>query len=212
MSPVQNLIKVFKTKRRRIKRNLHTASLWYQEPDFIFIHINKTGGSSVEAALNLPFEHLSAVEKINAVGIEKWQSKFTFAFIRNPFDKVCSHYRYRVKTNQTNLKNNPITFSSWVKKTYGDKDPFYFDKPKMFMPQVDWLCDEKGEIMVDQIYRFETLDDDFETLCKKFSLAAKLPHLKATKKVDYQSYYSTETKQIIKRYFAQDLDQFNYRF
>jgi hypothetical protein len=212
MNPGKSLAKAFKVKRRLFKRKLHTFPLWYKEPGYIFIHINKTGGSSIEKALNLPFEHLTALEKINDVGLEKWQNKFSFAFVRNPFDKVYSHYRYRVKTNQTHLKNKPLTFSDWVKKSYGDKDPFYFDQPKMFMPQVNWLCDEKGQLLVDQVYRFETLNEDFDQLCQKFSLTKELPHLKASKKVNYQSFYDEESQQIIEQHFAQDLKLFNYRF
>ncbi len=212
MKPAKKIIKTFKAKRRWVKRKIHTFPLWYQEPDYIFIHINKTGGSSVEKALNLPFEHLTAMEKINEVGLDKWQSKFTFAFIRNPFDKVCSHYRYRVKTNQTNLKVKPMSFSNWVKKTYRDQDTYYFDNPKMFMPQVKWLCDNSGAMLVDQVYRFETLHEDFGSLCDKFSLTASLPHLKASKSVDYRGFYDHETREIIAHCFAQDLALFDYRF
>ena len=212
MSTVRTLIKSVKAKRRWLKRKTHTFPLWYKEPDYIFIHINKTGGSSVEKALNLPFEHVTAEEKIKEVGLKKWQSKFTFAFVRNPFDKVCSHYRYRVKTNQTNLQDKPVTFADWVKLTYRDQDSFYFDNPKMFMPQAKWLGDKNGDLLIDQVYRFETLHEDFDTICKKFSLAASLPHLKPTQKVDYQSYYDRQTIEIIEQCFAQDLALFNYSF
>ncbi len=212
MSALKALKTQFKTKRRWIKRKVHTFPLWYQEPDFIFIHINKTGGSSIEKALKLPFEHLTAKEKIAEVGLDKWQDKFTFAFVRNPFDKVCSHYRYRVKTNQTNLKNKPLTFAQWVHLSYGKQDPYYHDNPKMFMPQLDWLTDENDRLLVDEIYRFENLHEGFKTITEKFNLAASLPHLKASKKVSYQTYYDEPTRAIVERHFAKDLKAFDYRF
>ncbi len=213
MNRFNQLKQGFKSKRRLLKRKIHTFPLWYQEPDFIFIHINKTGGSSIEKALKLPFEHLTAVEKINEVGIEKWQQKFTFAFVRNPFDKVCSHYRYRVKTNQTQLKNKPLGFAEWVRLSYGEQDPFYCDKPKMFMPQTQWLCDSNGQLLVNQVYKFEHLNDDFAKFCKKLNIVgAQLPHLKASKSVDYKTFYDEETKDIVEQCFASDLKKFTYKF
>lgn len=212
MKSYQSLKQGFKSKRRWLKRKWHTCPLWYDEPDYIFIHINKTGGSSVEKALKLPFEHLTASEKKQQVGPQKWQQKFTFAFVRNPFDKVCSHYRYRVKTNQTKLQDKPLTFAEWVRISYGEQDPYYYDKPKMFAPQTEWLCDESKQLMVDQIYHFESLQTDFEQLCEKFQLDAQLPHLKASKKVSYQSFYDEPTRQIIAKHFEDDLNLFGYQF
>ncbi|MCX7553346.1 sulfotransferase family 2 domain-containing protein [Marinicella sp. S1101] len=212
MNWAKRALRTLKQGRRKLKRKSHTLPLWYDEPDFIFIHINKTAGSSVEKALNLPFEHLTAQEKQAEVGMQKWQDKFTFSFVRNPFDKVCSHYRYRVKTNQTQLKDKPLSFSDWVALSYGEKKPFYYDQPRMFMPQTDWLCDEQGQIMVDAVYHFESLQEDFQTIKKKFGLSADLPHLKPTKPVSYQTFYDNRAKQIIEQHFAADLDAFGYEF
>lgn len=212
MGAFQSLKRQFKTKRRWLKRRWHTLPLWYNEPDFIFIHINKTGGSSIEKALNLPFEHLTAQEKKAEVGAEKWQEKFTFAVVRNPFDKVCSHYRFRVKTNQTQLQQNPIDFKEWVHKCYVERDPYYHDQAKMFMPQMDWLCDDSGQLMVDQVYHFESLAEDFQALCEKFQLDASLPHLKSSGRVDYRSYYDAPTRDVVAKSFAKDLEAFHYRF
>ena len=212
MAVYQTLKKGFKQRRRWLKRRLHTCPLWYQEPDFIFIHINKTGGSSIEKALNLPFEHLTAMEKRAEVGADKWEQKFTFAFVRNPFDKVCSHYRYRVKTNQTNLKDRGLSFSQWVNETYGRQNPDYYDNPKMFMPQSQWLTDEGGHLLVDEVYRFERLSDDFRQVTERFKLNTSLPHLKASKKTDYQQWYDEATKQTVADWFAEDLRRFGYCF
>jgi len=210
---MDNLKKTFKKKRRFLKRKIHTFPLWYQEPEYIFIHINKTGGSSIEKALNLPFEHLTAMEKIQEVGIEKWQKKFTFAFIRNPFDKVCSHYRYRVKTNQTQLKTNPLSFSEWVRLSYAEHDPYYYDNPKMFMPQTKWLCDTEGKLLVNKVYQFNNLHAEFSKFCKTFNIVdAQLPHLKASSSVDYRTFYDRSSKAIVERCFASDLKLFNYKF
>lgn len=212
MTTAKQLKKKIKSKRRWLKRKVHTFPLWYKEPEFIFIHINKTGGSSVEKALKLPFEHLTALEKMNEVGAEKWAQKFTFSFVRNPFDKVYSHYRYRVKTNQTKLQQKPLSFANWVRLSYGEQDPYYYDNPKMFMPQSQWLSDNDGTILVDKVYRFETLAADFNAFSQAFNLHVTLPHLKASKKVNYATFYDADTRAIVEHRFKQDLLAFDYKF
>ena len=84
---------------KRLKQNLRLQKQKYLQK-FVFIHINKTAGSSIEKALKLRFEHKTALEKRAEIGPELFAEKFVFAFVRNPWDKVVSHYHYRVRTNQ----------------------------------------------------------------------------------------------------------------
>lgn len=181
--------------------------------NFVFVHINKTGGSSVERALRLPFRHDTALEIRRQIGERRWAKRFSFTIVRNPWDKVVSHYHYRVQTDQTGLKAEPIGFEEWVKRAYGDRDPRYHDTPKMFMPQSEWVSDEEGRIIVDFIGRFENLAADFRTICERIGRRAELPHLKKSRQGrDYRGAYSDETAEIVGRYFAKDLENFGYGF
>ncbi len=179
---------------------------------FVFIHINKTGGSSIEKALHLRFEHKTVLEKIEELGTDQWKRRLTFTVIRNPWDKVVSHYCFRVKTNQTNLAANTIPFTEWVKLAYGHNDPFYYDEPRMFMPQFRWITDTEGGILVDFICRFEYLEEDFRKICKKINKNVRLSHLKSSDRGNYENYYDSETKEIIKEWFSEDIDRFGYHF
>lgn len=179
---------------------------------FVFIHINKTGGSSIEKALNLPFEHKTAKEKIDELGQDLWLKKISFSVIRNPWDKVVSHYHYRVKTNQTGMGDKHIDFNSWVKLSYGEKDIRYYDQPKMFMPQVEWLKNSDGQVCVMKILRFESIESDFNNLMKELGLKASLPHLKKTDHRNYVDYYDNESRKIVKEVFAEDIEFFGYLF
>ena len=180
--------------------------------DVIFVHINKTGGTSIEQALGLRFQHKTALELRAELGRRNWKRQFSFAFVRNPWDKVASHYRYRVKTNQTDLGTHTIPFDEWVRLAYGEQNPRYYDQPKMFMPQVDWISDEKGEIMVDFVGRFERLNEDFATVCAALKREASLPHLKETTRADYRRLYTPEAAEIVGRCFSKDIAQFGYTF
>ena len=179
---------------------------------YVFIHINKTGGSSIERALGITQDHSTALEKHRQLGARVWERKFVFAIVRNPWDKVVSHYHYRVKTNQTGLGDNPISFRDWVLRCYRDQDPQYYDQPRMFMPQWHWLIDEQGQSLVDFVGRFENLDEDFATIAKRLSLGVSLGHVKPSSRGSYQSYYDDETQALIEKCFAEDIEAFGYRF
>ncbi|MEL7225551.1 MAG: sulfotransferase family 2 domain-containing protein [Cyanobacteria bacterium J06576_12] len=180
--------------------------------NFVFVHINKTGGTSVAKALNIPTIHRTALEKIDEIGRDEWNRRFTFAVVRNPWDKVVSHYYYRVQTDQTNLGQQDIEFKDWVKLAYGEKNPAYYNKPKMFMSQVNWISDESGELIVDSVCRFESLSADFQQVCDRLKIPSQLPHLKSSQRGCYQDYYDQPTKAIVEDWFRQDIEQFNYTF
>ena len=181
-------------------------------PSYVFIHINKTAGSSIEQALNLPFEHKTAAEKLAELGAYRWRRAFRFSFVRNPWDKVVSHFHYRTKTNQTMMGDGHISFREWVLRAYGERDPLYYDQPKMFMPQVDWLRDASGAIIVDYIGRYERLNSDFAAVCKRIGVDRSLPRLKSSSHAGYRDYYDEQSRACIARHFCEDIDGFDYVF
>jgi hypothetical protein len=181
--------------------------------DVVFIHINKTGGSSVEKALGLGFAHLTALQTRRLLGERRWARRFSFAVVRNPWDKISSHYHYRVQTNQTRLKADAISFSDWVKRAYGDRDPKYYDKPLMFAPQVEWLSDEQGNIIVGHIMRFERLQPDFDEVCRIMQREpVTLPRLKPSVRGPYQEDYDDEAREVVAERFERDIETFGYSF
>jgi len=181
---------------------------------FIFIHINKTAGTSIGNAIGLPIKHhQTAREVIAKIGRDKWNEAYKFTLVRNPWDKVVSHYEYRRKRNKTGLASNEIPFPEWVRKTYGpDKDPLFYNNPKAFQPQVEWLKDDKGEISIDFIGKFESIDEDFRQIRNAIGVDADLPHLNASKRPGYQHYYDDETRKIVEQWFHEDIERFGYRF
>ncbi|HFD80723.1 MAG TPA: hypothetical protein ENK05_10090 [Gammaproteobacteria bacterium] len=180
---------------------------------FIFIHINKTGGSSVALALGIPLQmHATADEVRQQISPAQWREAFKFAYVRNPWDKVVSHYHYRVQTNQTGLAAGGLDFNQWVRLAYGEKDPRYYDKPRFFMPQKDWVSDRSGRIIVDFVGRFERLQEDFRVVCKTLGIEKTLPHIRKSSHGHYRDYYAEDTREIIGQWFRDDIDAFGYEF
>lgn len=180
--------------------------------DFVFIHINKTGGSSIETALGLRQNHKTALEKRARLGEEEWERRFRFTIVRNPWDKVVSHYHFRVMTNQTGLGDHPIGFNEWVRRAYRDHEPQYWNKPKNFMPQWNWISDENGKLIINFIGRFENLADDFQYICQKINRQVELPHVKKSGRGHYREYYDEESVEIVRACFKIDIENLGYSF
>jgi hypothetical protein len=179
----------------------------------LFVHINKTGGTSLTEALGLRKQHRTASEFVGEMGQKAWESHFTFSVVRNPWDKVVSHYAYRVRTNQTGLGDGTTTFGEWVREAYGRRNPQFYDKPKFFMPQVSWITGEDGRILVSFVGRFERLQADFDTLCATVGRTSRpLPHLNRSERGEYRSYYDDETRDIVAEWFRSDVEAFGYTF
>ena len=200
------LYKILRLKPSPLRRGRHRS--------FIFVHINKTAGTSIGKAIGLPVkDHLTAREIIARIGRDKGDTAYKFTFVRNPWDKVVSHYEYRRKKNKTQLATRNIAFKDWVKMTYGEvKDPAFYDNPKSFQPQVEWLKDDEDRISIDYSGKFESINEDFNHVKQVIGIDAELPHLNASKRVDYRSYYDDETREIVARWFHEDISYFGYRF
>ena len=179
--------------------------------NFVFVHINKTGGMSIEKALGFTEkQHFTAIESLQMIGAKKWEKVFKFSIVRNPWDKVVSQYFHRLKTNQIGLGDYRIDFKEWVKLTYGEQNPKYYDDPKYFMPQLNWLTDNNGKLMVDFIGRFENLENDFRFICNKIGVSTDLPLINKSEHKEFQFYYDDETTEIVKRWFRKDIETFKY--
>lgn len=182
------------------------------ERDYIFIHINKTAGSSVSKLLGLDRMHLSAFAIRNMIREEYWEKKFKFAFVRNPWDRVVSQYFHRQKVNQQSIGSDNIEFNDWVKACYKDQDKAFINYNLMFIPQLDWITDMSGNIILDHIGRYENLAEEIAFLKTKLNIKNNLTHLRASNRDHYHNYYDNETKNIVGDYFLKDVDAFDYQF
>ena len=65
---------------------------------------------------------------------------------------------------------------------------------------------------VDFIGKFESINDDFDQIKSIIGIEAELPHLNASKRAGYQSYYDDETRLIVAQWFHEDIEAFGYSF
>ena len=181
--------------------------------NYAFIHINKCGGTSIEKHLGIPITHDTAEQRIKRIGRARWNDIFTFAVVRHPYAKVVSHYKYRVKTDQTDLADSSIDLNTWIDLAYAQQNPAYFDKPLMFAPCLDWITVD-GEIVVKKVIKLEALNEEWEWVCDAIGLPYT-PLSNANKTEGHslegaRSVLNANSIKILNRHFAKDFKAFDY--
>ena len=170
----------------------------------IFVHIPKAAGRSVEMyfmnRLNLDREneahreqmllndnddpargteklsHLSAAEYVSCGHISKqdFDRYYKFSFVRNPWSRLVSEYRYRNFLSHKSFKDfvmNKLPNPGWD------------DKYRHVMSQTEMLYDNNGQLLVDFVGKFETLQQSFDRVCKQLGFAeSRLPHINSSDK------------------------------
>jgi len=181
---------------------------------FIFIHTPKTGGTSITEFFSgvgrkdpLPLEHHITYEQCLK---EKPEIKdyFSFAFVRNPWNRVVSSYHDTTILERTTEKT--LSFKEFVKQTL----PHHLSKKPEhntihYFPCYYFLGDD-----INFIGRTETIIEDFTKIQKILSLEGNLPHARnsSRKEKEYRNFYDVETKQIVEELYIKDIEEFGYEF
>ena len=171
--------------------------------NILFIHIPKTGGSSIKHLINdnvpkkFPFGH----DPLFSFKIDEINDKFKFSVVRNPYARTYSYYHHFCKEN--NLK---ITFEDFLKNI---KNGIIYKKtPMYYFPQSFYVYDSKGFFSLDKIYRYEKLyelENDFSIVLPHFNLGNY-------KKSDIKKDYTPKCINMVKKLFFIDFLNFKYRF
>jgi hypothetical protein len=209
---------------------------------FLYVHIAKTGGTSVRASLRKlqmrdpmyllqaicsRLDHLSGhriaaklprhskiIAALEMLPRDYFDSLFKFAFVRNPWDLQVSSYHH-LKRERPQLLAGQEDFESFLRWKLNLERPWQYHLDTSITLQTDYLVDLQGRKLVDFIGRYESLSDDWDTICKRIGVGRReLPHKrKATDRTrDYRSYYTDETAELVARHFARDVEMLGYRF
>jgi hypothetical protein len=187
----------------------------------IFVHVQKTGGSSIEVALRqhdpaIPEKphnarrHLGARDVRELVGAATWDASFTFGFVRNPWDRLVSWHSMCVQAPA------PNAFGRHVQDHFASFEDFVMRPDAMLarttVPQVDYLAGHDGALIVDFVGRYEALHRDYAEVGRRLGIGAALPHANRSAHRDYRDYFSASMRDVVAARFARDIERFGYAF
>ena len=175
---------------------------------FMFYHIPKTAGTSLHTVLkryavgpHVNEPHLTRAR--SHVGVEptwdkyKGSEYFSFAIVRNPYDRMFSLYNF--------LKRRRVikeTLEEFINKM--DREPSQFK-----------LLNYNGVVPLSFVGKFENLEEDFNFIADKIKIKERykdLPKLfKAVNNGNYKEQINNELKAIIDEKHHDDFINFNYK-
>ena len=208
----------------------------------MFVHIDKAAGSNIQHALRpfmktagrsklrrlpgllgplnravglyrqLEFsEHAPARRVAACLPPEVYARLYKFAFVRNPWDRLVSRHAYL-------LRKKEHAHSRTVNKLGGFQDYLKWELARGprnggMRHQADYVTGADGRLIVDFIGYFERLTEDFAAVCRRIGVPASLPPPRAqAPRQDYRSFYTEETRDLVARAYARDIELFGYSF
>jgi hypothetical protein len=196
---------------------------------FMFYHVYKVAGSSIRNSLipycskkqvllqNLNYGlttlgldlSFSPIYKFHPrlqlvkdfLGDDVFNSYYKFSFVRHPLDWQKSLYYFMIK-NQRHHQHKLIS-----KFSFEDYLKWRMDNELNLMSNI--LSDNKGNLLTDDVFKFENIDMNFQRVCKKLEIKAELPHKNIAGK-DKKVKVSDATLIEFKNAFKPDFVNFNY--
>jgi hypothetical protein len=183
----------------------------------VFVHVPKTGGSSIDSALKSAFrvpigKRIQTCREIHGLLGEKSYLKFfKFAVVRNPWDRFLSKFLW--SQQHTGSISPDRTFRWYVDHIPKIRKREMRKRYDAFSSQSEWLKDKSGEIRISKIIRFESLAAGWAEICDLIGLKrCELPHEKVTLHNHYSEYYDDHSRQVIGDLYAEDIERFGYSF
>ncbi len=197
----------------------------------IFIHVPRSGGSSIEdviwpaeerSAANLwmglirpmhnkyqtgGLQHLLARHVRDEVGGKIFARYFKFTFVRNPWDKAVSQFNYTMQARPDLREFAGISDHASFEE--------YLDRIRevshvQWERQVKFLYDQNGELLLDLVGRFESFDADARAVFDRLGIkVAAIPHVNRSVRA-VKPVYSKEARDLIAEHYADDIKVFGY--
>jgi hypothetical protein len=209
---------------RNTLRRRSVITPWNERHNAIFVHIPKTAGTSILAALGADpvFDTHAPAQIYRQCYPDLFARAQKFAFVRNPWDRFASSFHFMKSGTDWPMQQ------AWAKRHIGDLDFAAFTRrlgrdpvfrihvmaERFFWPQCFWLGRADNGPLVDELYRFEDIDAAMREICSRLGLdpPARTPHLRKVAKTDFRSLYDDEMAAIVARLYRADIALLGYDF
>jgi len=175
---------------------------------FLFLHINKTGGTSVKDFFQKPTKgrnsHTTASNIIKEIGLEKYNTYIPFTVVRNPYDRMVSAWSYK-----TSRKKCPkMSFSEYVQVS---------NSKYWVQPQIKYLS-YKETIMCskENILKLESIKKDISEFIFRHNIELDIkqyPHKNKSRRRNkpYMEYYTSKTLELVNSAYPLDFNLGGYK-
>lgn len=150
--------------------------------------------------------HISVRQLRQHLDPAAWESYFKFGFVRNPYDRYVSTCFF------LNRKNPEFanTAQAFMKRALAVPR---FRERALAKPQHLQLSDDNGEIALDAVGRYETLQQSFDEICERIGIpSTDLTRNNPSKHAAFTEYYDDELRGIVGEFYKEDLRLFGYEF
>lgn len=186
------------------------------DASWLFVHVPRTGGTS--AALALPGKRLPRMHAPMR-DLRGHGARFTFAFVRNPWDRLASWWYYVAYPTMALLRDidpdhvRGIGFKRWLLDDAEQAWFHYEDRAALpslqRRPQWWWVegCSFVG--------RSEKLVEDFRRACRAGGIEGAdtpAPRINMRVRPPYREEYDDESRAAVARWHAEDVARWGYRF
>lgn len=189
------------------------------ELPFIFVHIPKAAGMSITRSLYGREIGHRTIGYYKAYYGSRLLDKYSFSFVRNPWDRLYSAYTFLLAGGMSKYKSD-VAMSLYLNEKYPDFQRFVMcglndnviKSYIHFIPQCVFLT-IGGRIAVDFVGRFEDLESDFEKISDQIGRGGELLHENKTKRSStYKDVYSKEMIDRVERSYLADIKLLGYEF
>jgi hypothetical protein len=193
----------------------------------LFIHIPKTGGTTIEKLLGIyrewpaldlqvlhgalllggqeyQLQHLSFREASQFLPTDLSTTSFTFTFVRNPWDRMVSEYFWRGGVGYEQEFDLFVERACEIVKSRQELE----GRNCHYRPQVEFL-----DASIDFVGRFETFHSDLTGVLTKLQVITRdIPHEVKTSHRFYADYYSDRSQRRVASAYEADIDSLKYTF
>lgn len=150
------------------------------------------------------YNHMPAMEIRDRLGEKIWNDYYKFCFVRNPWDRIISHYYWHYREDKTPIPSI-AEFIRWLDAGRISR----YDNFRLYT--ID------GKISVDRIGRYENIEQDLKMIGAEIGLPVlpELPRAKGNYRSDrrhYREILSGEEREAIRRLCEIEIEHFGYQF